>query len=83
VSRLVAVLAVLVLVGGVAACSLNPFSSPPLTADEWAWCQGHWRDGLDSSQRNEPQGSTWYFNHMGMRDSPDTIRVCRAAAVKR
>lgn len=82
-SRLVAVLVALALVGGVAAYSLNLFSSRPLAADEWAWCQQHWRDGLDSSQRNEPLGSTWYFNHMGMRDSADTIRVCRAAAAKR
>jgi hypothetical protein len=83
VSRLVAVLATLALVGGVAACSLNPIPAPALTADEWAWCQGHWRDGLDSSQRDEPNGSTWYFTHMGMRDHPDTIRVCRAAAANR
>ena len=77
-NRLVAVLAAFAIVGVAAACS-----SSPLTADEWAWCQHHWRDGLDSSQRNEPQGSTWYFNHMGMRDDPDTIGVCRAAASKR
>lgn len=80
-SRLVAILAALAFVAGVAAWSLMP--SPALTLDEWAWCQGHWRDGLDPSQRNEPNGSTWYFNHMGMRDDPGTIRVCRAAAAKR
>ena len=78
-SRLVAVLAALAFVGGVAACS----PSGPLTTDEWAWCQRHWRDGLDPSQRNEPDGSTWFFNYMGMRDHPDTIRVCRAAAAQR
>ena len=79
--RLVAVLAALALAGGVAACSLIPF--PPLSDDEWASCQGHWRDGLDASQRVQPAEGDWYFNHMGMRDNPDTIRVCRAAAAKR
>ena len=78
-SRLVAVIAALALVGNVAACSLVPFLSPSLTADEWAWCQGHWSDGLDASQN----AADWYFDHMGMRDAPDTIRVCRAAAAKR
>jgi hypothetical protein len=81
VSWLVAVLAALTFVGGVAACSLTPAAS--LTADEWAWCQGHWREGLDSSQRDEPNGSTWFFNHMGMRDNADTIRVCRGVAAQR
>jgi hypothetical protein len=80
VSRLVAALAALVFVAVVAGCSLTP--APPLTDGEWASCQGNWRDGLGSSQRDEPNGSTWYFEHMGMRDDPDTIRVCRAAAAK-
>jgi len=78
-SRLIAVLAALVLAGGVAACS--PLR--PLTDDEWAWCQDNWRAGLDPTQRAEPNGSTWYFNHMGFPGDPDTIRVCRAAAAKR
>jgi hypothetical protein len=80
-TRLIAALAALALAGGVAACSL--IQAPRLTDDEWASCQGNWRDGLDPSQRDEPNGSTWYFDHMGMRDNPDTIRVCRAAAAKR
>ncbi len=77
-SRLVVVLAGLALVGGVAACS----PPGPLTADEWASCQLNWRAGLDPTQGAEPNGSTWYFNHMGFREDPDTIRVCRAAAAK-
>jgi hypothetical protein len=81
VTRLVAALAAVVFVAVLAGCSLIPAAA--LTDDEWAWCQGHWHDGLDSSQRDEPNGSTWYFNHMGMRDDPDTIRVCRTAAVNR
>ena len=80
--RLMAVLAALALVGGVAACSLDP-AVAPLTADEWSLCQQHWRSGLDPAQRQEPEGSTWYFNHMGFRDDPDTVRVCRAAATNR
>jgi len=81
VSWLVAVLAALALAVVVAGCSLFP--APALTDDEWAWCQGHWLSGLDPSQRNEPSGSTWYFNHMGYRNDADTIRVCRAAAMPR
>jgi hypothetical protein len=81
VNRLVAALAARVFVAVVAGCSLIP--AAPLTDDEWASCQGNWRDGLDPSQRDEPNGSTWFFDHMGMRDNPDTIRVCRAAAAKR
>ncbi len=79
--RVVAILAALAFVGAIAGCALIP--TPALTDDEWAWCQGHWGDGLDSAQRDEPYGSTWYFNHMGMRDNPETIRVCRAAAGQR
>jgi len=79
VSRLVVVLAGLALVGSVAACS----PPAPLTAEEWAWCQQGWRAGLDPAQGAEPNGSTWYFTHMGFREDPDTIRVCRAAAAKR
>lgn len=82
-TRRIAVLAALALLGGLAACSLNPSVGPPLTADEWALCQQYWRSGLDPSQRQEPEGSTWYFNHMGFRNNPDTIRVCRAAAANR
>jgi hypothetical protein len=80
VSRLAAVLAAVTFAGGVAACSLSP---APLTADEWDWCRNHWRDGLDPSQREQPYAGTWFFNHMGMRDDPDTIRVCREAAAQR
>jgi len=80
-NRLVAALAALVFVGGVAACSLIP--APALTDDEWTWCQGHWEDGLEPSQRIQPAEGDWYFNHMGMRDDPGTIQVCRAAAAKR
>lgn len=83
VIRVVAGAAGLVLAGLVAVGSLNFLQRAPLTAAEWDWCQGHWHEGLDPSQRAEPSGSTWYFNHMGMRDNPDTIRVCRAAAAKR
>ncbi len=81
-SRLVVVLVALSMIGSVAACS-DPVPTSPLTAAEWDWCQGHWRDGLDASQRDEPNGSTWYFNNMGMPDSPATIRVCRSAVAKR
>jgi hypothetical protein len=80
VSRLVAALAALGILAVVAGCSLFP--APALTDAEWAACQGNWRDGLEPSQRDEPNGSTWFFDHMGMRDNPDTIRVCRAAAAK-
>lgn len=76
-TRLVAVLVALIVLGGVAACSSGP---APLTDGEWAWCQDHWRDGLYASQSNDPQPSMWYFNHMGMRWELDTIRVCRASA---
>ncbi len=79
VSRLAAVLAGLALFGGVAACS----PPAPLTTDEWDYCQMHWLAGLDPTQAAEPNGSTWYFTHMGNRGDPDTIRVCRAAAAKR
>ena len=63
-------------VGGLAACSSSPAA---LTRDEWAWCQYHWRDGVYASQSKEFL-DVWYFNHMGMSEDPDTIRVCRAAA---
>jgi hypothetical protein len=82
VSRIVAVLMTLAFAAGVAACSLDLIPTSPLTADEWALCQEHWRDGLDSPQRDEPNGSTWYFNNMGMRNAPGTIRVCRLAAAR-
>lgn len=81
--RVVAAASALVLAGLVGLGSLNFLQKAPLTADEWDWCQGHWHEGLDPSQRGEPNGSSWYFNHMGMREDPDTIRVCRAAAANR
>ena len=82
-NRLIAIAAVLALVAVVAIGWSIASSSSPLTADEWAWCQGHWRDGLDPSQLQGPKAGTWYFDHMGFREGPDTIRVCRAAASKR
>jgi hypothetical protein len=82
-TRLIVVLAALALAGGLAACSLHPPVAPPLTAREWALCQQYWGSGLDPSQRREPEASTWYFNHMGFRNNPDTIRVCRAATANR
>jgi hypothetical protein len=78
-SRVFAALAALILAGGLGACALN-LAPAPLTAEEWAFCQQHWQEGLDPSQRGQPQAGTWFFNHMGMREDPDTIRVCRAAA---
>jgi len=80
VSRLMALLAGLALVGVLATGWWVASSGSPLTADEWAWCQGHWRDGLDASQQSQPQAGTWFFNHMGFRENPDTIQVCRRAA---
>jgi hypothetical protein len=80
-AKVVATLVALVFAGVVGSCSLIP--APALTADEWDWCRLHWRDGLDSPQRDEPNGSTWYFTHMGTRDDADTIRVCRAAFNRR
>ena len=77
----VAVLAALAIACAAAGCSL--LAASPLTDAEWAWCQQHWREGLDASQRGEPNGSTWYFTHMGMRDNTETIRVCRSAAAHR
>ena len=80
-SRRPAILVALAFAAVVAGCSLSPPAA--LTDDEWSWCQGHWRDGLDAAQRNEPDGGGgWYFNHMGMRDDPETIRVCRVAAAQ-
>lgn len=76
-SRRDVVLIALPLAVGLAGCSSS--KPAPLTADEWRWCQYHWRDGLYASQSNDFR-DVWYFNHMGMPNDPDTIRVCRASA---
>lgn len=75
-TRLLVVFVAIAAMSGVVACSSNPAA---LTADEWRWCQQHWRDGVYASKSND-RDSFWYFNHMGMPEDPDTIRVCRAAA---